>query len=86
MPETEVQVILYAVGLVSASVCTNGTPEQAIEYMNARYPTGLDHGWSLSNDGFALYDESGNFIGYHTANTLPCDQSPDTHTHYVLEC
>lgn len=86
MAENEVQITPYAVGLVAASVCTNGTPEQAIEYMDDHHPTGLSHGWSRSSDGFALRDESGNFVGYHTANVMPCDQSPDTHTHYLLQC
>lgn len=85
MPEIEVQVIPYAVGLVSASVCTNGTPEQAIAYMDDRHPTGLSHGWSLSDGVFIGSDEQGNTFE-RESNTIPCDQSPDTHTHYLLQC
>lgn len=85
MPEIEVQVIPYAVGLVAASVCTNGTPEQAIEYMDDHHPTGLSHGWSLSDGVFIEGDGKGGTFE-RESNTIPCDQHPDTHTHYLLQC
>lgn len=74
--EQEVEVIPYKVGLMSASVCTNGTIENAIEYMNDVHITGLDHGWSLSSDIFKS----------HETNIIPCDQNPTTHLHFLLEC
>lgn len=86
MIENEIEITPYSIGLVSASICTNGTPEQAIAYMDDQHPTGMSHGWSRSSEGFALRDESGKFIGYHTANVMPCEHNPDTHVHYLLQC
>lgn len=86
MSDTEVEITPYAVGLVAASVCTNGTPEQAIAYMDEHHPTGMRHGWSRSSDGFALRDEWGDVVGRHATNVMPCDRNPDTHTHYLLQC
>lgn len=74
--QNDVEVIVYAVGLVAASVCTNGTLENALTVIDATHPTGLGHGWSHSNDVFR---------GHHS-NTLPCNNQPDTHTHYLLQC
>lgn len=86
MNTNEIEIIPYVVGLVSASICTNGTRAQAIEYMNDFHPTGLSHGWKSADYGFALRDALGNVVGEHTSNMLPCDQRPDTHTHYLLSC
>lgn len=74
--EQEIQVIPYRVGLLAASVCTNGTVENAIEYMNDFHTTGLDHGWALSTDVFRGHD----------SNTTSCNQNPTTHTHFLFEC
>lgn len=72
----EVEVIPYAVGLMTASVCTNGTFENAQRVLDESHPTGLDHGWTLSTDVFRG----------HSSNTVPCNQNPTTHVHYLLEC
>lgn len=74
--ESEAEVITYAVGLCAASVCTNGTLENALRVVDDRHPTGLDHGWTPSTQVFRDHD----------SNTMPCAQNPDTHTHYLLEC
>lgn len=86
MTENELEIIPYGVGLMSASVCTNGSRERAIEYMDDHHPTGLTHGWQPAEHGFALRDEVGNVVGEHASNTLPCDRKPETHTHYLLAC
>jgi hypothetical protein len=86
MSDTEIEITPYAVGLVAASVCTNGTPEQAIAYMDEHHPTGMRHGWSLSSNVFMMRDGTGEIIGEYDSNTIPCYRNPDTHTHYLLQC
>lgn len=73
---TEVEVIPYAVGLCAASVCTNGTIENAQRVLDESHPTGLDHGWSLSTDVFRGHD----------SNIAPCNRNPTTHLHFLFEC
>lgn len=85
MPKNEVEIIPYAVGVVAASVCTNGALEQAIEYMDDHHPTGLSHSWSLSDQVFIDTDDAGDTFA-RESNTVPCNQNPETHTHYLLQC
>lgn len=72
---TQVEVIPYAVGIMQASVCTNGTVENAQQVLNDLHNPSPDYPWSLSDDVFRGHD----------SNTMPCDQKPTTHTHYLFE-
>lgn len=67
----------YAIGIVSASVCSSLTPEDTLARMNAEHPAGTQHGWALSTDP--------TFRG-GKPNPCPCDVAPETHKHYLLEC
>jgi hypothetical protein len=68
----------YTVGVAYASVCTSLPIEEATRRLNAEHPTGIDHGWSLSDD--ATFAD-----GIHP-NPCPCHLKPDTHTHYLFSC
>lgn len=76
---TEEKVIPYAVGLLSASVCADNslTPIEVQIEFNKMEPCGTQNGWVLSKDT--------NFRTGAT-NPCPCDQNPETRTHYLFEC
>mgnify|MGYP001060193981 CR=1 FL=1 len=40
--------IAYSVGIISMSVCTTDSEGDMLAVINAEYPTGLDHGWTVS--------------------------------------
>lgn len=67
---------VYAEGLFYASVCSSLTKEQTQDRMAAR-PSGTSFGWQLSEDEKFANGQP---------NPCPCDQQPDTHTHYLFEC
>ena len=68
--------IAYAVGLVSASVCTSLPIDEATERLNREYPTGLSHGWQPSTDeAFATGEPQPG----------PCEQSADR-KHCLFHC
>ena len=67
----------YAVGLCSASVCSNLTDEETTARLNADHPTGIDSRWSRSTDTTFVNGEP---------NPRPCDDMPDTHRHILFEC
>lgn len=60
------------VGLVQMQICTCLSVKKAIKEANVQNPTGLSHGWSLTNDA--------------TLAPIPCDDAPKTHKHYILVC
>lgn len=67
----------YAVGFVSASVCTSLTDEQATARLNAEQPTGIESPWQVADDvTFASGDP----------NPRPCHDWPDTHRHILFHC
>lgn len=49
-PEPAPHFELYALGICSASVCSNLPIERVIERMNAESPTGIASPWALSTD------------------------------------
>lgn len=70
-------VTVYALGLTHASVCTSQPDEQTLATVDELYPTGLNHGWKISDDP-AFADGK--------PNPCPCDHHPRTHRHVLLVC
>ena len=71
-------VIVYSAGLVCCSACApkSLTNEEVEAAVNAQLPTGLDHGWSISEDAT-----------FKTGQTNPCECEDDTtRMHYLLNC
>ena len=68
---------IYAEGFVCMSVCSSLSPEETVERAHAARPTGIDLRWGLSQD-----------VTFRTGQTnpCPCEDSPETHKHYLLNC
>jgi hypothetical protein len=66
----------YAVGLVSASVCTDLPLDEATAWLNEQYPTGLRHGWTPAEE--ATFADGRPQPG-------PCESAP-ARTHYLFHC
>jgi hypothetical protein len=70
--------VLYRVGPCHASICApaESTPEQIAGAADVQHPTGLSHGWSLSDD-----------VTFATGEPNPCVCEIDTgRRHYLLVC
>ena len=67
----------YAIGFVSASVCSSLPIEETTERLNAEHPTGISSRWQLSDEP--------TFSGGEP-NPCACNRWPDTHKHYLFEC
>lgn len=68
--------VVYSYGLVSASVCSSLGPEETARRLNEQYPTGLDHPWMLAEEPFRTGEP----------NPCPCNETPETHKHYLFTC
>lgn len=71
-------VIIYSAGVVHCSVCApkTMTPDEVTADVNGKLPTGLDHGWSISEDK-----------AFRTGESNPCQCKDDeTRIHYLFEC
>lgn len=66
---------MYSSGLVYLSVCTDDTDGDMLAVVNASHPTGLDHGWLISDEPFA----SG------APSPSPCEMIPGRR-HILLVC
>jgi len=69
---------IYANGLVFMSVCASKemTREEIERRANEESPTGLNHGWSISEDKT-----------FKTGESMPCDCEADkTRQHWLLSC
>lgn len=72
------EVIVYRNGIVHCSVCTNFKQRKRItDAVNAQNPTGIGSKWVISNNKTFSSGE---------LNPCPCDQHPETHRHYLMEC
>lgn len=70
---------VYAAGVCGASVCTSLADRDEIEQrMNAEHPSGTESGWKISDEDFARPEPA--------PNPSPCEHSPSTHKHYLMEC
>ena len=71
-------VVCYGVGLCFASVCAPAalSIDEVLEAVNSRWPTGLDHGWTVSP---AETFRTGQ------PNPCPCEQD-SSRVHRLLEC
>jgi hypothetical protein len=67
----------YSIGFVCASICTSLPIEEAVKRMNDEHPAGTMNGWMLSKDT--------NFR-QGKPNPCPCEDHPETHKHYLLNC
>lgn len=69
---------VYSIGLVHISVCAGtGLSKAEVEAgATLEHPTGLDHGWRVSEDG-EFSDE--------TPNPAPCNTDPGR-LHWLMEC
>jgi hypothetical protein len=68
--------VVYAVGLVHASVCTALDDEATAARLNHEHPTGVAP-WMRSPD--ETFREGG-------PNPGPCERHPRTHRHVLFEC
>ncbi len=66
---------VYSAGIISMSVCTNDSDGDMLAVVNAEYPTGLEHGWQISSEGFHTGEPNGK----------PCEQEPDKR-HVLVIC
>lgn len=69
---------VYAIGICSASICTNAPIDAAVERMNAENPTGISSRWTISPDGTFKSGQP---------NGCPCDahRIPGAR-HWLLNC
>lgn len=76
MGETTVQP--YSVGICYASACApwDATPEEIEQAVNLKHPTGLAHGWRISDEP--------TFSGGEP-NPCDCNDNPDRR-HWLLSC
>lgn len=68
--------VVYSFGLVHASVCSDDSEDVILMHVNREHPTGLAHGWTLSEDP--------TFASGHP-NPGPCN-TDDDRKHYLLVC
>lgn len=66
-------VITY--GMLSASVCTCLSDEEATELLNLEYPCGTTTGWMISERDYS-----------NDTNPGKCANWPDTHRHILFDC
>lgn len=68
---------IYSKGLVHLSVCAPKSMQREVveARVNEQHPTGLDHGWQVSNDEF----RDG------AANPHTCEDDPDRQ-HWLMVC
>lgn len=67
----------YAVGMVTASVCTSLPPEEIPVRMNMLHPTGITSNWALAEE---------THFAQGAPNPCQCHDYPETHKHYLLHC
>lgn len=74
----EERIYIGSPGIVALSVCApkDVARERVEEWANTESPTGISSRWAISDDAFA--DGS--------ANPCPCDLTPETRLHYLLNC
>lgn len=67
----------YALGVCYASVCTSLPDQEAVRRLNDEHPAGTALGWHVSSDTHFRQGQT---------NPCPCEDSPDTHRHILMEC
>jgi hypothetical protein len=71
-------VIIYSAGIVACSACApkTMTPDEVTADVNVQLPTGLDHGWSISEDKF-----------FKSGHPNPCQcEDDESRLHYLFNC
>lgn len=67
---------VYSLGFCFLSACSCLTLEETTARVNEECPTGLDWRWELSDELFRTGE----------LNPCLCNESPDTHKHYLFSC
>lgn len=67
---------IYTEGLCCASVCSS-LPQDEVERRMAAHWNGIDSKWTLSDEPT---------FSNGVPNPCPCEQLPETHTHYLFVC
>jgi hypothetical protein len=66
----------YSVGICCASVCSSLSADETEQRLNDEYPTGLNHGWHLSEDKM-----------FKTGQPMPCPcENNPANKHYLFNC
>ncbi len=68
---------IYSEGTIHISVCSSLSPEEIVDRANRDYPSGVTSNWQLSEDKLFASGQP---------NPCPCEQHPETHKHYLLNC
>lgn len=79
---TEYNFEAYAVGIVTASVCSTLSLEQTTTELNLEHPTEIDTPWEVAT----LDDGALEPFRCGTLNGGPCDKYPATHKHWLFHC
>lgn len=74
--EREKDFVIIAPGMVYMSVCSSLSPKETVRRANQEQPTGV-HPWAICDDKTFVSGEP---------NPSPCDEYPETHKHYLLNC
>jgi len=69
---------VYSLGLCYMSVCSSLQPNEIVRRANQEHPTGISSDWEIS--------ENKTFADGTTPMPCPCENNPETHKHYLLEC
>jgi hypothetical protein len=71
--------IYWTTSYVICSVCTNVEDQKRIEELtNQKHPTGTSNcHWMISPV---------KHFGNGKSNPYPCEEKPETHKHYLMEC
>jgi len=71
------QATVYSIGLCHCSCCApEGMSREVVErQVNASHPTGISHGWHVSEEKFRTGQD----------NPCPCESAPGR-VHYLLCC
>lgn len=68
---------MYSFGLCYMSVCSSLSAEETVRRANQENPTGTHSDWAISENKTFKNGEP---------MPCPCDESPKTHKHYLLNC
>lgn len=68
--------VVYAEGIVHASVCSSLTKDEVVARMAKRFSGTTHGGWELSDKDFATGEPQG----------TPCNDKPTTHKHWLFNC
>lgn len=70
----------YSIGITSMSACVDNSlsGEEIEELANTQFPTEIESKWTISSDT--------HFRDGINTNPCPCQDNPETRSHYLLNC